>query len=157
MKKIIACCAATALFAFTGCDGNKSPTGGGVSQATPPSKAARPTESDEASKKDATFRIVAPSGTTTIKRGDAKTVKISLDREKNFNQDVYLKITTPNGLTAEPAAPEIKASEKKAEVEVRISAAKDAPVGEQTIRIVATPAEGKPTEVDLRVKVEEAK
>src|SRR5262249_45267032 len=107
-------------------------------------------------KKSDEFRISAPLSTTRVKHGETKTVKVSLNRGKNFHQNVKLTFDAPKGLKVDPPSAEIKASDKD-EIEVRISVEKDAPAGDHTIKIVGTPDKGDSTSVDMKVKVEAAK
>jgi hypothetical protein len=100
-----------------------------------------------------TFKISLPSMETHIKQGEKTNVKISISRGKNFDQDVNLTMTgLPKGVTATPASPTIKASDKEADVS--LEAAKDAPIGDFTVNVTAKPArEGASTSADFKIGV----
>jgi hypothetical protein len=100
-----------------------------------------------------TFRISLPTLETGLKQGETKAVKISISRGKNFDQDVNLALSgLPKGVTATPASPVIKASDK--EIDVSFVADKDAAVGNHTVHVTATPAkDGAATSADLKIEV----
>ncbi len=106
--------------------------------------------------KKATFKIDAPATHTTIKQGDTKEVKLTLDRGKDFHDDVDLKFDAPAGLTVDPSMHTVKASDDK-EVVVKVSAPKDATVGDHIIKVTGTPKSGSTATVDVTIKVEESK
>jgi hypothetical protein len=115
---------------------NKSPEGG-----TPQSSSS--------------FTIKAPPTATTIKQDNRESVKLTLDRGKEFHKDVKLKV--------EPADPKIKteldkdtikASDASTDFNVNVTPAKDAPVGEHKVKVTGTPeGGGAPTSVEFTVKV----
>lgn len=124
---------AVVVLAAVGC--NKSPEGG-----TPGTSSS--------------FKISAPTMATGIKQDNSQTVKITLDRGKDFKQTVKLK--------AEPSSDKIKAEFVKdtvaaadpAEASLKLTVAKDAPVGKYTVKVTGTPEGGTATAVDLEVNVE---
>src|SRR6266446_6343578 len=60
-----------------------------------------------------TFKISLPTFETGLKQGERKTVKISIVRGKNFDQDVKLDFgKLPTGVTATPALPAINRADK---------------------------------------------
>ena len=73
------------------------------------------------------FRIMGPSSTvpTTIKQGDKQTVKISLDRGKDFKKAITLKAEPSKGIHATFDKANVSASDP-AEVNLTIEADKDA-------------------------------
>jgi uncharacterized membrane protein len=102
------------------------------------------------------FKISAPVLATSVKQGDRETVKLTLDRGKEFKSDVKLKVSAPKGLKVDLATTEIKASDA-AEVSVTITADKDAPLGEHTVTVTGTPEKGASATVDFKVSVKENK
>jgi uncharacterized membrane protein len=102
-----------------------------------------------------TFKVSLPTLETGLKQGEKKTVKISISRGKNFEQDVKLDFgRLPTGVTASPAMPTIKHGEN--DVEVTFEAAKDAAVGDHTINVTATPKEGAPTAGEMKLGIKKA-
>jgi hypothetical protein len=123
-----------ALFAAVGCFG--SSPGGGTG-------------------KDDTFTL-APAGTATLKQGESQTVKIAVQRGAEFKQVVKLTAgKPPQGVKVDFTPAEVKVGDKEAEM--KITAEKDAALGEQTVTVTGTPESGKPTSVPVKVKVEESK
>jgi uncharacterized membrane protein len=99
-----------------------------------------------------TFKLSLPSFETGLKQGEKKTVKISVVRGKNFDQDVKLDFgKLPTGVTASPDMPTIKHSDK--DVEVTFEAAKDAALGDHVITVVATPKEGASTTGEIKLGI----
>src|SRR5205823_13699467 len=111
-----------ALIALVGC--NTSPPGG-----SGPNVA-----------KKATFDIKAPMTSTTLKQGETKEVKLTIDRGKDFHDAVELKFEPATGLTVDPTTETVKADQK--DVTIRVTANKDAKVGDETVRVMATPPAG---------------
>lgn len=100
------------------------------------------------------FKISAPTVPTTIKQGDTQTVSVSLDRDKDFKQDVKLKVEAPAGISAQLGSNEVKASEK-GDVSLKIAVDKKAALGDYVIKVTGTPDKGTATSVDVKVKVQE--
>ncbi len=154
MKRFLlsqACAAAvlSSLLMFAGCD-KKGTTGGPGVTTTSGNVAA--TGTAVANSKE-TFNLTAPSGSTTIKQGDAKTIDIGISRGGDFNQAVAIKFSgMPAGVTVDPAAPEIKAGDK--DVKVAIAAAADAAPGEYVLKATGTPTTGEPSTADVKITVE---
>jgi hypothetical protein len=99
-----------------------------------------------------TFRISLPTFETGVKQGEKKTVKISISRGKNFDQDVTLDFgRLPTGVTATPAKPTIKHGEN--DVEITFEASKEAAVGDHTVNVTASPKEGAPTAGEMKLGV----
>jgi uncharacterized membrane protein len=131
MKKPLLLMAGLIVMAsLVGC--NKSATGGGAG--------------------DQTFKLMIPSSTTTVKQGEAQTVKVSLERGAGFKQGVKLDLKVPTGLTVEPDGTTVKAGDK-GEVQLTIRAAKDAALGDQKIMVKGTPDQGEAVEMELKVAV----
>jgi uncharacterized membrane protein len=137
MRLIPAAAITFGLVALVGC--NASPPGGSGSGVG----------------KKETFKIDAPLLATSLKQGDTKEVKLTLDRGKDFHEDVALKFDAPAGLTVDPASQTVAASDAK-EVVIKVTAAKDASVGDLVIKVTGTPKTGNATSVDVKIKVEKS-
>lgn len=126
-------CLGVAAVMVTGC--NKSPEGGSPGTT-------------------ASFTITAPTIPTTIKQDNKESVKLSLDRGKDFKKDVKLSVTAPDKIKAELNKTEIKASEAT-DFNITVTVAKDAPLGDHVIKVTGTPeGGGAPTSVDVKIKVD---
>ena len=121
----------TASAALWGCQ--MSPRGGGMSH-------------------DESFRIVVPLMETKVQQGETRAVEVSLNRGEYFKQDVKLEVRTSKGIGVEPERAHVKASEKP-DVQLRITAPKDAAIGGYRVYVKATPKNGEPTSADFEVKV----
>ena len=122
----------TSVF-FMGVLGCESPRGGGMSGGEG-------------------FKIGTPAVTTTVKQGETQSVTISLNRGEYFKRDVTLEIKASKGISVEPAETVVKASAIP-EVQLRITAAKDAALGEYKIYVKGTPDTGEATSTEFTVKV----
>jgi uncharacterized membrane protein len=100
------------------------------------------------------FKIAVPTFDTKVKQGEIQTVTISLERGESFKQDVTLeiKLSKGEGITFDPAKVLVKASDKP-DVQLQISAAKDAAIGEYQVSVKGTPEIGQPTSTEFNVKV----
>ncbi|HCE46043.1 MAG TPA: hypothetical protein DET40_21060 [Lentisphaeria bacterium] len=96
------------------------------------------------------FSITVPSS-STIKQGEDATVDVTLNRGAAFKQDVQLDIKA-DGISVTPKYVLVKASDKP-EVKVKIAAAKNAAIGEYPVNVKGTPASGKATSTEFKVKV----
>jgi uncharacterized membrane protein len=102
--------------------------------------------------KDEGFKIAVPTFTTEVKQGELQTVTVSLQRDPLFKQDVTLHIKAANGISVEPTKVTIKASDKP-DVQLQITAAKDAALGDYPVVVKGTPETGEPTSVGFTVTV----
>jgi len=100
------------------------------------------------------FKIVVPTSDTKIKQSETQNATISLERGDSFKQDVTLEITLVKGkgVTFDPAKIFVKAGDKP-DVQIQISAAKDAALGEYKVSVIGTPTTGEATTVAFNVKV----
>ena len=100
------------------------------------------------------FKIAVPTFDTKIKQGEVQSVTISLERGESFKQDVTLeiKLSKGEGLTFDPAKVVVKAGDKP-DVQLKISAPKDAALGEYKVSVTGTPTTGEATSVEFNVKV----
>lgn len=132
MKTAIAFLALLGLTVVVGCQ-SAGPRGGGVSN-------------------DEGFRIAVPTLQTGVKQGELQTVSLSIQRGEHFKRDVKLEIKAAKGLSVTPTSMTVKASDKP-DVQLRITAAKDAAIGEYRIYVTGTPDTGQPTSAEFGVKV----
>ena len=130
MKTAITIVLTLALMAVSGCK-QQSPQGG---------------ESE-----DERFKISTPS-VKKVKQGEVQTATVSLKRGDYFKQYVKLQIKATVGISIEPTKVLIKASDKP-DVQLRITAAKDAALGEYRVFVKGTPETGEPTSAEFNVKV----
>ena len=98
------------------------------------------------------FKIAVPTFTTEVKPGEIQTVTISLERGESFKQDVKLEIKAAKGISIDPAKVLVKAGDKP-DVQLTITAPKDAALGEYKVSVTGTPTTGEPTSVEFKVKV----
>jgi uncharacterized membrane protein len=136
-----------AAFMLVGCGSQKSEPGGpGVQRDN--------TGNAHVAQSDNTFRIAVPHAATHIKQGQSMTIPITIDRGKNFHQDLKLEFKgAPQGVKIEPATTMVKGDTK--EVNVKIEADPTAPLGESRITVTGVPMrEGAPTSTDFAVDVD---
>ena len=98
------------------------------------------------------FRIAVPTFSTEVKQGEVQSVTISLERGKYFKQDVKLQIEASKGISPDPTSILIKSSDRPEE-QIQITVARDAALGEYSIRVMGIPETGDPTSTLFKVKV----
>jgi uncharacterized membrane protein len=98
------------------------------------------------------FRIAVPTLDTKLKQGEVQSVAVSLERGDYFKQDVKLQIEASKGISVEPTSVVVKAGDK-ADVQLMITAPKDAALGEYKVSVTGTPTTGESTSVEFKVKV----
>ena len=169
MKKLLVAGLMMSLSALLGC-GTRSEPGGPGANASATSSSTGSTTSRQSGyhgpgttepnrdivgkPKNDTFDIKVPALATTIKQGESKEVAVTVERSKDFKEDVTLKATTQDkGLTVSPSTHTVKATEADTQVKFTVSATKEAAVGEHTITITGTPTTGAPTSIGLKVNV----
>lgn len=101
---------------------------------------------------DDTFKIVVPAMATNIKQGELQTVQVTLERGKGFKQPVTLEMKAPAGLQIEPRNATVQPGDK-ADLQVQITAAKDAALGEHKIMVKGTPGKGESTETEFNITI----
>jgi hypothetical protein len=144
MKTLCAGLVLVASAAFLGCE-TKSTSGGPLAKDT--------NRTGTITQPEGTFSLIPPRMSTTIKQGETHAVTISIDRGKNFDEDVSLKFEDlPKGVSVEPASPTIKHGDK--EVKVELKAADDAALGDHTIKVVGHPGKGPDATHEMKIKVE---
>jgi uncharacterized membrane protein len=130
MYKTLVVAVVIAAAALVGC--NKSEPGGGAGNDT--------------------FKVVAPALGTSVKQGEFQSVKVSIERGEGFKQAVKLEFKSSTGVTVDPDSTTVKPGEK-GEVQLKITAAKDAPLGESKILVKGTPDKGEAAETEFKVTV----
>jgi uncharacterized membrane protein len=98
------------------------------------------------------FKIVDPVLNAKVRQGETRTVAVSLDRGDLFKRDVTLEVKASKGLSVEPKRALIKARGKP-DLTLRVTAAKDAAVGEYWVSLKGTPSTGEATSMDFMVSV----
>jgi len=120
-----------AVLALTGCN-TKSEKGGGAGSDT--------------------FKIVVPATATDVKQGELQTVRVAVERGDGFKQQVKLELKAPAGIQVEPESARVQPSDE-GDVQVKVTAAKDAAIGEHKIMVKGTPDNGEPTETEFKITV----
>jgi len=100
-----------------------------------------------------TFTISAPSMSTSIKQDNKESLKLTLNRGSDFKKGVKLTVNAPDKIKAELNKDTIAPSDS-GDVVLNVTAAKDAPLGDQVIRVTGTPDGGSATTVDVKIKIE---
>ena len=100
------------------------------------------------------FNISVPTFATEVKQGETQNVTIKLQRGESFKQDVTLEIKLVNGkgITFNPAKVLVKAGDKP-DVQIQVSAAKDAAISEYRVSVMGTPKTGEPASTEFNIKV----
>ena len=99
-----------------------------------------------------TFRVVVPAVGADVKQGEVQTVRVSVERGAGFKQGVKLEVKAPAGLQVDPESTMVKPGDK-GDVQLKITAAQDAPLGDQKIMVKGTPDQGDPANVEFKVTV----
>jgi len=99
-----------------------------------------------------TFRIGVPAMATDVKQGELQTVHLTLERGAGFKQRVNLEVKAPAGIQVEPSGATVEPGDK-GDVQLKITAAKDAPIGEHKILVKGTPDKGEPTETEFKITI----
>ena len=99
-----------------------------------------------------TFKVVVPAMSTDVKQGEVQTARVSVERGAGFKQSVKLEVKAPTGLQVDPESITVKPGDK-ADVQLTITAAKDAPLGDQKIMVKGTPDTGDFTATEFKVTV----
>ena len=97
------------------------------------------------------FRVIGPHD-VLLQQGAVQTVNIGIDRGELFKKDVKLTMKASPGITVDPGTATVKAS-SAADALIKISAAKDAALGEYRVTITGTPTTGEQAMTEFRVRV----
>lgn len=130
MKKVLVAAALIAVAALVGC--KKSEEGGRAGNDT--------------------FRLSVPVMATAVKQGETQVVRVTVDRGEGFKQPVKLEMKAATGIQVDPGSTTVQPGDK-GDVQLKITAAKDAPLGGQKIMIKGTPGKGEPTETEFTITV----
>jgi hypothetical protein len=102
-----------------------------------------------------TFTLTAPSGTTDVKQGETKEVKVTVNKKGDFKEDItFSTVVDPpgKGVTATPEKKTWMPSDPTV-VMVKVTAADNAAEGTYHVRVIAKPAVGNETDKTFEVKV----
>lgn len=130
MKTAMAIAMACFLMTALGCE---SPRGGGMSRGEG-------------------FRIDTPSPDTMVAQGTTQSVVVALNRGEYFKHDVTLEMRAAKGISVEPTKVVVKASALP-NVQLKVTAAKDAALGAYQIYLKGTPDIGEAISTEFTVKV----
>jgi hypothetical protein len=102
---------------------------------------------------DETFTLSKVLTSTSVSQGGAKEVEITLNRGKDFKQDVKMKAEkVPENVTVTFTPNPIKPSDDPKTI-MKIEAAKDAAQGETTLTVWGTPVKGAATSIEVTIKI----
>ena len=99
-----------------------------------------------------TFRITVPVMASGVKQGEKQTVRVVLERGEGFKQRVKLEVKAPAGVVVDPKETAVQPGDK-GDIQLTITVAKDAAIGEHKILVKGTPDKGDPTETEFKVTV----
>ena len=100
-----------------------------------------------------TFKVVVPAMSVNVKQGEIQTVRVSVERGAGFKQGVKLEVKAPKGLQVDPDNTTVAPGDR-GDVQLKITATSDAPLGDQKIAVKGTPGTGgEPTSKEFAVKV----
>lgn len=104
---------------------------------------------------NATFKVSLPGpASQDVKQGDTRTLDATVERGSDFKKDVALKVEAPPKVEVRLGKDSIKASDGDTKFSIIVSPAKDAPLGEHTVKVTGTPAGGgSATTQEFKVKV----
>jgi uncharacterized membrane protein len=104
-----------------------------------------------------TFTLKGPVTSTTVKQKEEKAVKVTVDRSKDFKEDIVFTTAVEPGdkdVSATVSPKDLKFSDS-AEVTVTVKAGDKAAKGDYIVKVTAKPAKGKTTDLDFKVNVPE--
>ena len=99
-----------------------------------------------------TVKVVVPAMSADVKQGEGQIVRVSVERSAGFKQGVKLEVKAPEGLQVDPESTLVNLGDK-GDVQLTITAAKDAPLGDQKIMVKGTPDKGEPADTEFKVTV----
>jgi uncharacterized membrane protein len=104
-------------------------------------------------KESVALTLSGPVLATTIKQGETQTIKLTLEPHDKYLADTNLSADAPRGLKTEfVAGSTLKASDKGV-ANLKVTAEKDAPLGEHTIRVTGKADAATVSAADVKVKV----
>lgn len=134
-----------ALAGFTlGC--NKSPEGGATGHSTTPSGS------------HGTFKIALPGFegvSKDVKQGETRNLDAKVERSSDYQKDVKLTVEAPPKIGVKLDKDTVKASDADTSFHIIVTVEKDAPIGDQVIKVTGTPSAGggTPTSQEFKVNV----
>ena len=100
-----------------------------------------------------TFTVSVPGLSTTVKQGETEVARVTVNRGQGFKQSLKLEMKATAGLQVTPGNVTLKLGDK-GDVQLTITAAADAPLGEHKVAVKATPdTGGEPASAEFMVKV----
>lgn len=87
-----------------------------------------------------------------FKLGEVEAVSVVLERDKWLRQRVKLEVKAPVGVQGEPNEPLVQPNDK-GDAQLKITVAKDAPIGKHKILAKGSPDKGEPTETEFKISV----
>ena len=81
-----------------------------------------------------------------------QTPLLVMERGKGFKQRVKLEVKAPVGVQVEPKEAMVEPGDK-GDVQLKITVAKDAPIGEHKILVKGTPDKGEPAATEFKITV----
>ena len=99
-----------------------------------------------------TFRLVVPATSTDVKQGEVQILQVSIERGAGFKEAVKLQTKAATGISVDPESTTVKPGDK-GELQLKVTAAKDAPLGESKILVKGTPDKGEAVEMEIKIKV----
>lgn len=133
-------CLASAIGLLGGCM-QGTPGGPGVQSSSTPQtySAHKPVVSNSKE----TFTLTMPTLSTSLKQGESKSIKISISRGTDFQDDVDLRFSSiPQGISLDPGAPVLRKSEQ--DISISVSAADNAALGDFEVKVTGHPTNGGP-------------
>jgi hypothetical protein len=152
MKKLASILLITAVAAL-GCGEESEPGGPG---ATPTGGANGANgNGGQVQNEENTFTMTVPSGATNIEPGGSQAVTLEISRGDQFQEEVTLTFSAPQGITVNPQEATIPANLE--ETEVTLTAEQTVQPGTHEIQVTATPASGQnPVTKPFKVEIEAA-
>jgi len=153
MKTILTGLAALSLAALIGCSGDHSGSGVSNKVGGPGATVSSDRGGSILGPKEGQFELSVPKLSTHIKQGASDVVTISINRGKNFDEDVALTFSdVPDKVTLDPKAPTIKKGDENVKVTVKV--ADDAGLGDHDIKVTGKPTQGPEAAKTFKITVE---
>jgi uncharacterized membrane protein len=100
--------------------------------------------------------VSAPLLGTNVRRGESRTVDITLKPSSDFNQTVKLSAKSrEDGITAKFDQSSVKLNGENRTVKLTVTAGKDASTGNRTVTVTATPERGEVQSAEVKFTVKE--
>ena len=97
--------------------------------------------------------IQGPSSATTVKRGEAQTIKLTVDGAEKASSDIKMKADAPKGITAEFTSGSTIRSADKGVANLRVTADKSAELGDHTIHVTGSVDGTAIAPIELKIRV----